>query len=389
MTADERPILILYASTGGGHKSAARGLEQAFEDCFADLNVAPHDALKQANPVFRMLYGGGYAAAIKVVPGIIGYLTDKTDAAPRNRRPRSSAPALMTLRLQRWIRRANPSIVIHTHFLTANIVGRLRARRQLDGKSVIVVTDFEAHRMWAQDADLYCVASARARDDLIACGAAAERVRVTGIPLRRQFREPPPVAAARRDLAIPRDQRVVLLLCVAYDRRTAGMIFDQLADIDGVSVVAIAGGDAVMQSHLQSRVRDPRHRVLGYTEEIGRWMRAADVVVSKPGGLTSSEALATETPMVIFNPIPGPELRNTEYLLENGAAIKVNRPETLGGRVRALLNDPERLAGMREAARRLGRPAAAEEIARATVALNRRETAESEAPGQPTVSPLY
>lgn len=366
---DERPILILSASTGAGHTTAARALREAFTSLRPALSVESHDALALTNPAFRWAYGGGYMTAVRILPGLIGWLTNLTDDPARDGRPRSSTPRLFVRRLERWLIRRRPRLVIHTHFLSANIVGRLCARGRVDCKNAIVVTDFEAHRMWAQPADLYCVGGERARDDLVACGVDANHVRVTGIPLRPQFAALPSSADARKALAIEPDQHLVLLFCNACNPDAITIAFDQLVKRTDTTVVAIAGRDARLQSRLQCRVAQARHRVLGFTENVGVWMRAADVIISKPGGLTSSEMLAAHTPLVIFSPIPGPELRNSDYLLEQGAAIKVNRPQTLGARVGELLADRDRRARMAAAAARIAYPEAATTIVQAAMDL--------------------
>jgi processive 1,2-diacylglycerol beta-glucosyltransferase len=131
-------------------------------------------------------------------------------------------------------------------------------------------------------------------------------------------------------------------------------------------VVVVAGRNSELQARLEAVRPPPRHRlkVLGFTEEIHELMNAADLVVSKPGGLTTSEVLSSGAAMAIVNPIPGQESRNSDYLLEHGAAIKINQPSSLPYKVGLLLKDPDRLALLKENARRLGRPQAAFEVAR-------------------------
>jgi processive 1,2-diacylglycerol beta-glucosyltransferase len=133
----------------------------------------------------------------------------------------------------------------------------------------------------------------------------------------------------------------------------------------------VAARNEALRKKLQGVAAPPRHRVqvLGFTTEIDELMAAADLVLSKPGGLTTSEALARDGVMVIVNAIPGQESRNSDYLLENGAAIKVNTPATLAYKVTALLRDPERLARLRCNVRRLARPRAAFDVARGALAV--------------------
>jgi processive 1,2-diacylglycerol beta-glucosyltransferase len=129
-------------------------------------------------------------------------------------------------------------------------------------------------------------------------------------------------------------------------------------------VVAITGRNEKLQARLEQQARHASRTVIvqGFTERVHEWMRAADLVVTKPGGLTVAEALACGLPLVIVNPIPGQETRNSDFLLENGAGIKVNNVRLLGHRVSMLLREPARMAALRAAAARLARPYAAREI---------------------------
>src|SRR5690606_11449412 len=138
-----------------------------------------------------------------------------------------------------------------------------------------------------------------------------------------------------------------------------------------LQVVVVAGRNEALAEELRKGTPPARHRVkvLGFTRELDELMAVADLVVSKPGGLTTSEVLARGAAMVIVNPIPGQESRNSDFLLENGAAIKVNNVSTLAYKIDTLLADPGRLAGLRANARRLGRPRAAFDVVKRSLAL--------------------
>jgi processive 1,2-diacylglycerol beta-glucosyltransferase len=136
-----------------------------------------------------------------------------------------------------------------------------------------------------------------------------------------------------------------------------------------LELVVVTGRNEQLKERLEQADRPERHhvKVLGFTTQIDELMAVADVVVSKPGGLTTSEALARGAAMAVVNPIPGQESRNSDFLLENGAAIKINHLATLPFKLRRLLEDPARLAQLKQNARRLGRPEAAFEVARAAL----------------------
>ena len=136
-----------------------------------------------------------------------------------------------------------------------------------------------------------------------------------------------------------------------------------------LKIVVVAGRNEELKCRLQQLPTPERHRVhiLGFTTEIDELMAVADLVVTKPGGLTTSETLARGAAMAVVNPIPGQESRNSDFLLENGAAVKINNLSTLTYKLNQLLADPARLAALKENARRLGRPQAAFDVARAAL----------------------
>ncbi len=359
------PILILTASAGAGHNMAARALQHALVAALPRGVIEVHDILESAHPLFRRLYAGGYATIIRRAPALMGLLYEAFDRPNRPLRDRLRA-GLQVAGLRgaiRYILRRRPRLIVNTHFLAAEIVARLRREGRLACPHATVTTDFEAFRLWVQEpTERYYVATDLGRAYLTASGVPAERIRVSGIPVRPAFLAPLGRVEARRRVGLEAEQPVVLVVCSGLGvRRSEGLRTALRALPPEVQIVVVAGGDERVRARL---ARAPGvGRVLGYTERMHEWMRAADVLVSKPGGLTTSEALVCGLPMVIVHPIPGHETRNSDWLLEHGAAIRVNHPRLLAYRVAGLLAEPRRLTRMRQAAAGLGRPRAAEVIA--------------------------
>lgn len=167
-------------------------------------------------------------------------------------------------------------------------------------------------------------------------------------------------------LGLGADRPVILQLAGGFGLGPVEKLFTGLLAVARpLEVVVVSGRNEELRQRLEQLAIPPRHRakVLGFTTEMDEWMAAADVVLSKPGGLTTSEVLARGAALMIVNPIPGQETRNSDFLLENGAALKVNNLATLPYKLEKLLDDPARLAGMKQSARRLGRPQAAFDVA--------------------------
>ncbi len=362
-------ILVLGASAGAGHMVAAAGIEQALRKRLPQADVRVVDVLQLSSRPFRKLYADGYIQMVNRLPSMMGWLYRVTDRPPGGAGDwlRVAFQNACNRRLVRDLLRSPPSLVINTHFLPAEIISQLRRAGRLHCPQFTVTTDFETHHMWVHDpTERYYTATRRGATYLHECGVDPLRVVPSGIPVRSGFLSRPSRHEVRRRENLHPDRPLVLLLCGGFGVGPAAEVFQRLLSVDlPVQVAAITGRNAALRARLEQVARGARApvRVVGYTDCVQDWMAAADLLVSKPGGLTVSESLVSGLPMVIVNPIPGPETRNSDYLLEKGAAIKVNTLPLISHAVESLLADAPRLADMRQAALRCARPDAAARIA--------------------------
>ncbi|MBK9120531.1 MAG: hypothetical protein IPM18_13175 [Phycisphaerales bacterium] len=370
-----RRILILTVSAGNGHVVAARGMEQALRAAAPQAEIAVIDAMEVVNPFFRRFYAGGYLWLVQHWPALMNWMYEAADRPPGGAfdRFRVLMQNANTGRMARFIRGWCPDLIVNTHYLTAEVAARLRATGRLHCPQVIIATDYETHRVWAQEpADRYFTATDLGRTLLAQWGVPREKISVTGVPLRAQFQQLPTRAAARDRCEIAPGVPLVLLLASGYTRRRAGEAWDELLALPPtVELVALAGRNAHLARDLESAaVRRGRvARVVGYTDRVHEWMCAADLAISKPGGLTMAEAMACGLPLLVLYPYPGQEQRNSDYLLEAGAGVRVNHVRLLTERVAGLLEDPAALARLRAGAAGLARPCAARTIAAACLEL--------------------
>jgi processive 1,2-diacylglycerol beta-glucosyltransferase len=242
-----------------------------------------------------------------------------------------------------------------------------------------VTTDFDTHRLWVHNpCDRYFTATEEGALYLRSWGVPdSVDIIATGIPIHPVFAEPKDRAACLHRQGLAGDRPIVLQLAGGFGVGPIEKIHRALLDVElPIEVVAVTGRNEAVREQLQAMSPPSRHRtvVLGFTKEIDELLAVADLVVSKPGGLTTSEALARGAVMVIVNPIPGQESRNSDFLLENGAAIKVNNVATLAHKVNVLLSNPARLEQLKGNAHRLGRPRAAFDVAAKSLELIKRET---------------
>jgi processive 1,2-diacylglycerol beta-glucosyltransferase len=228
-----------------------------------------------------------------------------------------------------------------------------------------IVTDFEAHALWMDPCvDLYCVAAEETKARLVARGAAAKSIVATGIPIAAKFSANLDPKAVRKSLGLRDDLPVLLVLSGGFG---TGPIAGVLAELDKVErpfqSVVVTGRNEDLRRELAVADRKHPTHVLGFASNMHELMAVADLIITKPGGLTTSEVLAKGKPIFIVSPIPGQEAANSDFLLERGAAAKVNRVEDLPFRLDQLLGT-KKLAEMARAAKTLGRPDAAEQVCR-------------------------
>lgn len=369
-----RKILVLHASAGAGHKRAAEALEQAFIQEGASPVV--RDILDFTPLVFRKTYSAGYLRMVRVAPELWGYfysMTDRKSRSPWQARIRTLINTVNTLAFDRFYRRMAPHTVVCTHFLPLEVVG-LRNTSDEAGRVPLhgVVTDFAAHSLWSSPrVDGYYVGSHEAARQLVRRGQAASRVHVTGIPVDSRFGPAEGGSVARLRLGWMPDLPAILILCGGFGVGPLVEIL-QAFRLEPVpaQLIVVTGQNRDLRRRVERAARELTMPVMvhGFVDNMHELMAASELVVSKSGGLTSAEALASARPMVVVESIPGQEQRNAEYLLENGAAVRLVEPADAPSVIRETLGNKACLNAMGRAAARLGRPRAARDIARRVLA---------------------
>jgi processive 1,2-diacylglycerol beta-glucosyltransferase len=380
MTVDfhgPRPrIVILSASVGSGHVRAAQAIESALGELLPEATIAHVDALDLTNAAFRRAYGAGYFRAAQSAPRLVGWMYDFLDRSHDQgaaTRTRQLLERLNFTRLTRLLMQHPWDLAICTHFLPAALLARLRRRELARFPHVVVVTDFDIHGMWiTRPCERFFVATEEAKANLAALEVDERDIAVTGIPIDVRFVAPLDRAQAIARSGLTADRPIVLQLAGGFGIGSIERIHRSICQIERpLQIVVVTGRNRGAAAALASMDHSPRHmrKILGYTTQMHELLRAADMVVTKPGGLTTAESLASACPMVIVEPIPGQEDRNADFLLENGCAIKVNNLSSLSHKLSSLLEEPARLARMRKAAARCARPAAARDVAACCIQL--------------------
>lgn len=353
-------IVVLSVSAGNGHVRAAQALCRAGASDPA-IDMVHLDVMQFVPRAFRKIYTEFYLQLVRKFPlawSALYQYTDRAATQSAGNRWRRLVERLCTAALRRRLAELAPDAIICTHFLPAEMLGRLPAADRPAGGVWVQITDYGLHSMWLQPGVAgYFVGCDELAWQLQQRGVAAQQIHVTGIPVMPAFATPPGRAEAAMSLALDPACPTILLLGGGHGHGDLLQIASDLIKLEQQPTVLVAtGNNAGLRAALAplACAHPDRLRVLGYTKQMALLMACADFAVSKPGGLTTAECLAMGLPMITVDSIPGQEERNADYLLEHGAALKAASASQVEFRVHQLLSDPLRLARMQQSARALG-----------------------------------
>ena len=359
-------VLVVTGSAGHGHVKAAQAVAAALRDRHPQIDVAEMDALEKMPRWFARTYRAGYIRLVDKNPVLWRAFYESTDRADS-----AVGHALTMLGGRRMVRSAlrwKPDVVVCTHFLAPELLAREVRLGRTKAELHVVITDFDCHRAWWRpEVARYYVASEVVKARLVyRFGVPTDRVHVTGIPIDAAFGVRRDVVATRARHGLDPQRPTVLFLSGGFAAGPmARAIVGVWADRPDAQVVAVCGKNARLLRRVKALPRPAGALLvpLGFTNEVPDLMAAADVVVSKSGGLSTSECMASGRPMVISASIPGQEERNADAVVGAGAGVRALSTEEVRWQVVRLLSRPDDLRSIALRARAFGRPFAAEDVA--------------------------
>ena len=369
---NNRFILILSATGGAGHTRAAQALEQAAATFEHPIRVKHYDCLDFTSKAFKKLYSESYLAIVNKAPELWGYLYTKAESKPYEKK------GLMRLfdeinykNYLRMLKEEQPDVLLCTHFLPYLSVSATLRKAGVTAPVAAVTTDFDAHQYWVDPiVQRFYVHTEESAWQLRAKGVPAERIVIKGIPVHQQFRNRNDKSEARKKLGIDQERLTILMVWGGFGVGKAEEMVKEVSAMLEIfpeqqfTLMLVCGRNEKLRQRAESSdyPDNIRIRVFGFVENIHELMSAADVLVSKAGGLTSAEAMAIGLPMVIVDPIPGQETRNAEIIVEQQAGWKALDIANLGYKLKRLIERPELLETAQVATRSLGKPDAAHDI---------------------------
>ncbi len=310
----------------------------------------------------------GYLRMVKTIPQMYRYIYDRAERATEVGRFRTWAHQFTAANLRPLMLRERPQAVVCTHAFPSGAMAEYK-RSFADAPPVVsIVTDFAVHGFWVhQNIDRYVVANDSLNDALTARGVARERISATGIPVRPEFAPRSDSRAALRErLDLPQNRKLALLMGGGLGIAPLERMLSVLSSVRApLAAVVVAGRNARIEHRLVRAAESVAYpvRALRFVGNVYDYMHAADVLVTKPGGLSTAEALVAQVPMVLCKPLPGQEERNARVLVDAGAALRTRRIDELPEAIDAVLSDPALRASLLSAAGRLSRPNAAADAA--------------------------
>jgi processive 1,2-diacylglycerol beta-glucosyltransferase len=361
-------VLILSASVGSGHVKAADALARAMRARSDVDEVLSDDSLDHTNVLHKQFYSTLYKKLSAMLPEFLGWWYETSDDPWVADKGRLLIDLPQALPLINLVKEFRPDVILCTHFMPAGVISWLISNGKLDARLGVVITDFHFHAFWITRAfNWYFVAQEDDKIHMEALGLPADRIEVTGIPVESEFGAPVDVNAVLERHGLQPGRPTILVAGGALGMSPATAVVRQLLQLErDFQAIIVCGKNEEMQTEIVELLKDrpADFRVLGYTEHMPDFMSIASILLSKPGGMTTAEAVACGLPMMILDPIGGQEERNADVLLEAGAAVKCTEVTLVAHKLRRLLDDPERLRQMSRNARSLGHPNAAAEISR-------------------------
>ncbi|MCF7935759.1 MAG: hypothetical protein K9L28_05435 [Synergistales bacterium] len=364
----KRPVQLLYVTAGHGHKTAARALREALDKRYR-ANVVL-DILAFSNKLFNWTFSNAYDFFSEhghlALKGIYK-LTDQKGESSNFVQLLNFFSTRNVEGFEQYINDNRDSPMVCTHFFPAQVLTRLRAENTLKGSIYAVVTDYSLHRMWVNEGiDRYYVGSEAVRDSLVRNGVPQRKIRLTGIPISDRFSQPINRESIIKEHGLdPRRFTLLLIASAMTDSLTIMLLEELLGAGMQMNLLLVAGRNRDVLEKLERyhSTKNVELRKFGFIHNLHELMGVSTLMITKPGGLTVSEALAMHTPMLMFKPIPYQETYNAQYIEQKGAGVLARSEEDIMRKISLLYHNPKRLREMTAAAKEISFPNAAGDIA--------------------------
>lgn len=365
--------LIFSVSVGAGHDSVSKAIAQEIKSKSEESKILIVDTFKYINPILNKVVVGSYMETIRFTPKVWGYLYTQAEEGDRLIDLGQILSKLLSPKLEQLLRDFNPDVLICTHAFPAGILSKLKETKDIDIPLVACITDFTVHTFWIHPkVDLYIVPQEDLVYPLLKEAVDPKKIKVNGIPIKEQFSRTFWQKEVRKGLGLE-NKKTLIIMGGGLGLGSIENIVKKLIEETDLQILVVTGSNEKLKKSLSVLMGNNSLHVFGFVENVAELMAAADILITKPGGVTTAEALAMELPIIIISPLPGQEDRNTEYLLNRGVGIRVRNGDCLINEINSLFNNSLRIKHIKEMAAYLKRPKAAHETAKVIFELIGRE----------------
>lgn len=366
---ENKKIILLYASIGGGHYKAADGIKNYLLEHYPEHSVKMVDALKYTNKVVDKLIISAYVNMARYSPKVWGEIYHFSEKQYSAVNFSNAVQRILSIKLLKLFQQEQPDIVISTHPFITEMVATLKKRNKFQTNLNVIMTDYASHKFWElkpEYVNRYFVANEEMKYCLINSGISKDKIFVTGIPVGEAFLKEYDKSEICKSFNLDPNKKIALLFGGGeYGLSNVKSFFEGVLNTtEEIQVVAIAGKSKKIQNMFK-KIADKYDRnvtILGYTNKVPELMYVSDFVISKPGGLTTTEILTSNVPFIIINPIPGQEEENARFLLNNGAAVRLYDAGKTTPFLNMLLNDQKRLNSLKEMQSHIAKPLSTKNI---------------------------
>lgn len=367
-----KKILIFYGSYGGGHLSAAKSIKEYIETNYTDIEIQMVDCMEYISRMINKVTTTAYSELAKKAPWAWGYVYKRSEKGIMAKISNDSNK-LMAHKLNKLLQEFEPNDVISTHPFSSQMCAYLKKKNKASFTLATVMTDYAPHDQWLlyhEEVDYFFVAHSAMKEALITKGIDESKIFATGIPLSNRFLEHYNKKETLEEFGLKQRKKTVLFFAGGEfglgKSKTLEILKNFAENFPDIQMVAIAGRNKNMKEKFTELVentsRNDTIKILDYTNKVPELMSISDLVVTKPGGLTTTESLASGLPIIVINPIPGQEEENAEFLEENGVAIWLKKEDDAKEVLTNILGDSSKMKEMKIRARLLAKKNSTKDI---------------------------
>ena len=367
-----KKVLIFYASYGGGHLNAAKSIKECIDTNYPNYETELIDCMKYINKPIEKITTAAYREMAKKAPWAWGKIYSDSQKGPLAHIS-SRSNKIFAIKLLKLLREKQPDIIISTHPFGSQMCSYLKRKGKITAKIATIMTDFSPHDQWLVGSDFtdyFFVAHDKMKDYLISKNIPEEKIFATGIPISSRFLKQYNKEEILKEFDLQKDKKTILFFGggeFGLGKTQTVEIFESLIrDFNDLQIIAISGKNPKMKESFNNIVqkynKENSVKILEYTNQVPELMSISDLVITKPGGLTTSESLASSLPLIIINPIPGQEEENAEFLESHGVGIWIRKHVSHDEIFKEIFSTPEKLQQMKENTSKLAKKHSTEDI---------------------------